>query len=397
MKKEILVQSEKYRDDIVKFLRDIIAIPSESCQEEAVVKRILEEMKKCGFDDVYSDKLGNAVGIIGSGEKTILYDAHIDVVGVGDPDSWDHPPFDPYVKDGKIHGRGSVDEKPAIACMVYAGKIMRELDLLNDFRLVVVGSVMEEDCDGYPLIHLIENEGIRPDYVILGEPTDLNVYRGHRGRMEIIIRTKGESAHGAHEHLGDNAVYKMAPIIKEIEKLNKRLKHDDFLGKGSITISKISSTSPSLCSVSDSCEIYLDRRMTAGETKESVLAELKEITDAEIIIPEYNAISWKGTNAVQEKVFPTWVLPEDHELVRAGKAAADTFLDENRKVSRWHFSTNGVATMGRFNIPSIGFAPGLEELSHSTKEYIYIDDLIKTVQVYSIFPNVLRKTISEVK
>jgi putative selenium metabolism hydrolase len=396
MIQKIIEKTGEYRPRIAQFLKDIVSIPSFSCEEGDVVKRILTEMTECGFEDVHADALGNAVGRIGSGKTVILYDAHIDVVGIGDPNSWTHPPFPATEADGRIMGRGSVDEKPAMACMIWGGRIMKEFGLLGDFTLYVVGSVMEEDCDGYPLLHLIEKEGIRPDYVVLGEPTDLNVYRGHRGRMEIILRTRGRSAHGAHAHRGENAVYKMAPIITAIEKLNANLAHDDFLGKGSITIAKVESTSPSLCSVADSCTIYLDRRMTVGETKETVLAELRAIAPgAEIEVPVYEAVSWKGYPATQEKVFPTWVLPAEHVLVEAAKETADLFIQPGCLVSRWHFSTNGVATMGRLGIPTIGFAPGKEELSHSTDEFVEIDDLVTATRFFTLFPDYLAEKLKK--
>ena len=380
---------------IADFLKDIVSIPSYSCEEKDVVMRILEEMRAVGFDDVRADALGNAVGRMGNGPLTILYDGHIDVVGIGDESAWQHPPFPATERDGRIYGRGSVDEKPAVACMVHAAAVARDLGLLEGVTLYVVGSVMEEDCDGLPLMHLIQREGIRPGFVVLGEPTDLNVYRGHRGRMEITVRTRGRSAHGAHAHMGENAVYKMASVIAAIEQLNDRLREDDFLGKGSVTISQIRSTSPSLCSVADTCELYLDRRLTAGETPESAIDEIRQAIGEgpEISIPMYRATSWTGLHVKQEKTYPTWVLAEDHPLVQAGAAAATQALQRPANIGRWHFSTNGVATMGRLGIPSIGFAPGREELSHGTGEYVKISDLELAARFYALFPQVLRNKI----
>ena len=167
----------------------------------------------------------------------------------------------------------------------------------------LTASVMEEDCDGYCLLHLIEKEGIRPNVVILGEPTDMNVYRGHRGRMEATISVKGKSAHGAHCDLGVNALYKMAPIIADVEALHRRLPSDDFLGKGSVTVSFIECTTASLNAVPDSARIYLDRRLTHGETVEKALDELRSLPhlgDAKVELLNYEAKSWRGETVAQE-------------------------------------------------------------------------------------------------
>jgi putative selenium metabolism hydrolase len=258
---------------------------------------------------------------------------------------------------------------------------------------------MEEDCDGYPLLHIIKLEGIKPDFVVLGEPTDLQVYRGHRGRMEMRVRTEGVSAHGAHVDKGVNAVYLMAPIISEIEQLNERLAVDPFLGKGTITVSSVEVNTASLCSVPDGCEIYLDRRLTAGETKESALQEIRDLPslkNASLELLSYDAKSWRGVRAQQEKYFPTWVLPEEHQLVQAGLSTAQQVNPGgNDKAGRWTFSTNGVATMGRLNIPTIGYAPGLEELAHSRFEEVAVADLLKATEFYALFPLELQKLLSD--
>jgi putative selenium metabolism hydrolase len=171
----------------------MIAIPAESGREGARCERVRQEYERLGFDDVFFDRLGNVVARIGQGPLKILMDGHIDCVGVGDPAAWAHDPFQGKLEDGRIWGRGAVDELPAIACMAYGAKILGERSVPDGVTLYLTASVMEESCDGYCLLHLIEKEGIRPDVVVLGEPTDLNVYRGHRGRMEATITTRGKS------------------------------------------------------------------------------------------------------------------------------------------------------------------------------------------------------------
>ncbi len=380
--------------DIVSFLRRMIAIPAESLQEKERCELVKAEFEKLGFDEVFFDGLGTVVARIGNGPFKILMDGHIDCVGVGDPASWDYDPFEGKEENGEVWGRGAVDELPAIAAMAYGARLLMDRGWPEGVTLYLSASVMEEDCDGHCMLHLIEKEGIKPDVVILGEPTDLDIYRGHRGRMEATITTRGRSAHGAHAHHGINALYKMAPIILAVEKLNENLAHDEFLGSGSIIVSHISVDTPSLNAVPDRATITLDRRMTVGETVETVLAELRALPhlgDAEVELLHYDETSWTGAQATQEKYFPTWVLDEDHALVQGAAQAAAAVLDEPPAISRWHFSTNGVATMGRLGIPSIGFAPGLEELAHTTQEHVRVEDLVKAAAVYSLMPEALLK------
>lgn len=390
IQENIFKKVNEEKENLFGLIQKLIQIRSYSGEEKEIVEFIVSKMKEFGFDEAYHDSFGNAIGRIGNGPIKIMFDAHIDTVKVTETENWQHPPFAGEIVDGKIYGRGAVDEKPAMAGYLIAGKVLKELFKDFPFTLYVVGSAMEEDVDGYPLYHIIQNEKIKPDFVLLGEPTDLKVYRGQRGRMEIKITTKGKSAHGAHNQKGINAIYKMQPIISEIEKLDKKLKPKAPLGKGSITVSNVTSKAPSLCSVSDFCEIHIDRRMTIGENKKSVIKELKEIikkvkSDAKVFIPTLESVSWKGTKFTQEAYFPTWVYDENHPLVNAAMKASKSAIGK-AKIGVWSFSTNGVATAGYFGIPSIGFAPGKEELSHSSREELILDDLLKATKFYSIFP-----------
>lgn len=377
------------KNDIVNFLRDIIAIPSESCSEKNVVNRIAKEMKKLGYDEVMIDKIGNVIGRIGNGKKRILFDSHIDTVGVTDPDVWKFYPFKGMVKNGIIYGRGASDNKGATAPMVYAGKIIKELCPNPPFTLFVVGSVQEEDCDGLALGYAVTKTLKGVDCVILGECTDLNINIGHRGRMEIILRSKGKSAHASKPERGINAVYKMTPIIDKIKSLNKSLKTDKFLGKGSIAVTKIDCKTDSLNCVPYECTIYLDRRLTKGENKNSALNELKKITRGtgiQIDVPVYDCPSYTGMVLKQEKYFPTWLLDKSHPLIQSAQKTYKLAFQKNPKISKWIFSTNGVSTMGRYNIPTIGFGPSSEKYAHTTIDQCKIDDLITSAIFYSLFP-----------
>jgi putative selenium metabolism hydrolase len=316
---EALAAARRYESEIVRFLREIIAIPAESGREQARCERVKAEYEKLGLGGVRFDGIGSVVATVGDGPFVIMMDGHIDCVGVGDPKSWSYDPFKGKFEGGRVYGRGAVDELPAIACMAYGARLLAERGVPPGVRVVLVASVLEEDCDGYPLMHLIRDEGVRPDVVVLGEPTDLDVYRGHRGRMGIEVVTRGVSAHGAHCERGVNAVYKMAPIIADIEALNATLPVDDFLGKGTITVSYVDCKTPSFNAVPDECRIVLDRRLTAGETPEQALAQIRALPHAdaaEARVLSWDGTTWTGVSAHQEQVFPTWVIPEAHPLVQ---------------------------------------------------------------------------------
>ena len=386
------------RDDMVAFLRELIALPAESGHERARCERVRDEYRRLGFEDVFFDGLGSVVARVGRGPLTVMMDGHIDCVGIGDPGAWRWDPFAGKLEDGRVYGRGAVDELPAIACMAYGLRLLLDRGLPEGVTVVLVASVLEEDCDGYPLLHLIGEEGVRPDVVVLGEPTNLDVYRGHRGRMGVEIVTRGVSAHGAHCERGVNAVYAMAPIIADVEALDRRLPADDFLGKGSVTVSWVDCRSPSFNAVPDEARIVLDRRLTAGETPEGALAEIRalpHIGGAEVRVLEWEGRSWTGREGRLEQIFPTWALPEAHPLVRGVADAVGAVRGRRPAVSRWAFSTNGVATMGRLGIPTVGFAPGLEELSHTTGEWVAVDDLVTAAAAYSLIPEVLAGRAAE--
>ena len=389
---EALEAARRREQDLVRFLREMIAIPAESRKEGERCERVRHEYEALGFDEVFIDRLGNVVARIGDGPLKILMDGHIDCVGVGDRKAWAFDPFQGKLEDGEVWGRGAVDELPGVACMAYGAAIARDRGLSPEVTLYLTASVMEEDCDGYCLLHLIEKEGIRPDAVVIGEPTNLGVNRGQRGRVEATISTRGVSAHAAHPEQGENALYKLAPILLDIEKLNERLPGDDFLGKGTIVASYVECTSASLNAVPAAARLYVDRRLTAGETVEGALSEIRSLPhlgDAVVELLEYDEVSWRGERARQEKFFPTWVMPEDHPLVQGMADAVAAVTGGRPPISRWSFSTNGVASMGRFGIPTVGFAPGLEELAHTTDEHVRVDDLVTATAVYSLVPGVL--------
>ncbi len=301
-KHKIWEKAQQYADETANLLAELVSIRSLSGGEREVVQRIGNEMTARGFDEVRVDGLGSIIGRIGSGKKVIAFDAHIDTVDVGNRSLWDFDPFKGHVRDGKVWGRGCADQKGGMAAMLTAGRILKELHLEGDYTLLFTGTVMEEDCDGLCWQYLIREEQIKPDVCVITEPTGLRIYRGQRGRMEIEARVTGLSAHGSAPERGENAIYKMAPLVLEIEKLNEHLASDAFLGKGTVVVSQIGSVGPSQCAVPDACHLYLDRRLTVGETKEIAVAQIESILNraqGTVTVPRYEQPAYTG------KVYPT--------------------------------------------------------------------------------------------
>ena len=414
--------AQNYEKDMTGFLRDIVRFPGESCDEKAHIDRIAQEMRKLDFDKVEIDPMGNVLGYMGTGKTLIGFDAHIDTVGIGNKNNWNFDPYEGYENDTEIGGRGVSDQCGGIVSAVYGAKIMKDLGLLSDkYTVLVTGTVQEEDCDGLCWQYIINEDKVRPDFVVSTEPTDGGIYRGQRGRMEIRVDVKGVSCHGSAPERGDNAIYKMADILQDVralnendaaddkevkglvkmldEKYNPEYKEANFLGRGTVT-------------VADSCSVSLDRRMTAGETWESCLDEIRALPavqkygdDVKVSMYEYSRPSYKGLTYPIECYFPTWVIPEDHDVTKALEESYKNLFGEARigaeetlemrtarpLTDKWTFSTNGVSIMGRNGIPCIGFGPGAEAQAHAPNEKTWKQDLVTCAAVYAALPTVYCK------
>ena len=430
--------AEGYRADMTAFLRAMISHPSESFQEKEVVLCIKAEMEKLGYDKVEIDGLGNVIGWMGEGDKIIAIDSHVDTVGIGNIDNWTADPYKGYEDDEVIYGRGGSDQEGGMAAATYGVKIMKEMGLIPDgYKIMVVGSVQEEDCDGmcwqYIVNKFLPEKGIKKEqieFVISTEPTDGGIYRGHRGRMEIRVDVKGVSCHGSAPERGDNAIYKMADILQDVRALNENPADDSveipglvkmldpkynpdhyedarFLGRGTCTTSEIFFTSPSRCAVADSCSISIDRRMTAGETWDSCLEEIRNLPhvkqygdDVTVSMYMYDRPSWTGEVYETEAYFPTWINKESaahvqalidahHALYGPDRIGPESAMHLRHRplTDKWTFSTNGVAIQGRYGIPCVGFGPGAESQAHAPNEITWKQDLVTCAALYAAVPS----------
>jgi putative selenium metabolism hydrolase len=397
--REVKQRVDASEEAILRFMREICAIPSMNSQLKDVGERIIAEMKALKFDEVRFDKMGNVFGRIGNGKKVMVFDSHIDTVGVGDPSSWQWDPFKGKVENGMLYARGACDEKGSTPGMIYGMAIARDLGLLDGWTVYYFGN-MEEWCDGIGPNSFVEvDPKVKPDFVVIGEPTKMQVYRGHKGRIELKVTAKGKSAHAASNHLGDNAVYKLLPVIAGIRDLEPKLGDHPFLGHGKITVSDMKVSTASLNAVPDEAVIFIDRRMTFGETKADAIAQVKALIPekdrASVTVEElfYEEPSYTGFVFPVDKYFPAWALEEGHPLVQAGQAVRAQMGLAETPSGKWDFSTNGIYWAGKAGIPSIGFGPGDEKVAHAVLECVPLDEVVKATEFYAMLPGILSEKI----
>jgi len=397
--------SPQDKDDLVRFAQDLIRTPSPSTKEKALAERLAEEMRRVGFPRVRHDRIGNVIGCLPStsprgepvepsghrGASTgprLLYNGHMDTVSVGDPASWARDPYGAQIEDGVLYGLGACDMKGALAALVYGAKALIDAGIQLAGELCVVGVVQEEPCEGLAMQVLIEEEGIRPDFVVLGEPTDLHINCGQRGRIEMKVTVRGRSCHASTPRQGRNAIYDAARLIFGVELLAPQLADDAFLGQGSIAVTQIESSAASRNAIPDACTFYIDRRLTLGETEAKALAEIqgiiaRERVEAKVNVSEYQATSYTGYECRAREYYPPWALDQDHPLVQATARAIRETLGYRPRIGQWAFSTDGVYTMGRANIPTVGFGPGEERFAHTVDDQIRLADVVAAARVYA--------------
>ena len=371
-----------------RFAQQLVQTPSFSGHEGALATLLVEHLRELGFPDVRVNEMGSVIVTLGNGNgPTLLYNAHMDTVSAA-TEPWEHSPFEGVSEGGKLHGLGAVDMKGALAAMVYgARQLLSFQDQLNG-RLVLAFVVQQEPCEGLAMRVLVEEDGIRPDFVLLGEPTNLQISRGQRGRVMFKVQVQGRSSHGSQPDLGQNAIYAAARLVFAVQLMADDLLHDPFLGPGTIAVTGIESHGASLNAIPDLCKVYLDRRLTLGETVTGAQAQLESMISREGIpatvqITTYDDPSYTGLVRMAREAHPAWVLERSHPLVTGLATTIQAACGTTPDIVHWPFSTDGVYTMGQANIPTVGFGPGDPNLAHTSQEAVWLDDLKQAAHVYA--------------
>ncbi len=378
------------KEQIVEVLQNLIQRRSYSGEEKEVAEYIKKLCLEVGYDTVHVDKYGNVIGSVKGkyeGPK-VLMDGHIDTVPV-DEEKWTKKPFAGNIEDGKLYGRGTTDMKGAVCAMLLAGAYLAQ-DLKKEFagEIFIAGVVHEECFEGVAAREI--SKYIKPDYVIIGEASQLNLKIGQRGRGEIVVETFGKPAHSANPEKGINAVYKMMKIIENIQKLP--MTHHDTLGYGILELTDVkSSPYPGASVVPDYCRATYDRRLLVGETPESVLAPIQKLLDemakedetlkAKVSYARGVEKCWTGATIEGERFFPGWLFEEKDEYVQKALKALEG-IGQTPTITHYNFCTNGSHYAGEAGIKTIGYGPSRENLAHTIDEYIELDSLYNVTEGY---------------
>jgi len=367
---------EEKENQMIEFLKKLVQTQSLSGDEGRIADLIKGEMEGLGYE-VEVDEMGNVIGRRGGG-RTILFDGHMDHVDAGSLESWSHDPYAAEVVDGVLYGRGSVDMKGALAAMIYGCAVPQAPG-----EIVVACVVHEETNEGVATRKLIEDGGMQPEACVLGEPTDLALSIGQRGRCVFRITTRGVTSHASMPELGKNALYAMTPIIDRIKDASHLLPDHPFLGSGSMTVTNITCKPGAGPIVPDTCEILVDRRLVPQETLDGVTEEMKSLASgAEVELVEDELTCYTGYNAKAEQYFPGWIIDRGNWAVQEGVSALEKALGARPEIIGWRFSTDGVATAGALGIPTIGFGPGDPALAHQPNEHVRLSDVISAARGY---------------
>ena len=380
-----------YEEKVIKITQELIKEKSYSGEEDKMAKALKRIFAELGFDDCHVDEYGNVVGSIKGNlpGKKILFDAHMDTVQVPDSSKWTVDPFEGIIKDGKVYGRGSSDMKGALASMI-CGVSKFAKDTKKEFPgEIYVSGVVHEECFEGVGARSVSNY-FKPDYVVIGEASELNLKIGQRGRAEIVIETFGKPAHSANPDNGINAVYKAADVIKRVQELE--MTHDEYLGYGILELVDIkSSPYPGASVVPDYCKITYDRRLLVGETLEGVLEPIQKLLDemklddptfsAKVSYAKGEEKCYTGNTIVGERFFPAWRFDKEADFVQAAyEGLKEAGLDP--EITNYSFCTNGSHYAGEAGIKTFGFGPSRENLAHTIDEHIEIEQLQKAVNGY---------------
>ncbi len=370
---------------LVEFALKLIGQESLSGQEGLMAHVVATEMHRLGLYPIV-DAWGNVVGVLTSGPgPVLLLDAHMDTVGIEHPEQWHSNPHG-EIRDGRLYGRGAVDMKGALGAMIHGIASLKNDPLPG--TVVVCASVCEEWMEGPALMYACQQ--FAPDYVLIGEATNLTLAVGQKGRAEISIDVLGTPAHSSRPLLGVNAAEHMVDVVQALR--NVAVPTHTLLGDGILVLTDLlSRPSPALSTIPAYCHATYDRRLLPGEDIGRVLDPIKAVvstvlagtgTQSSVTIARENFSIYSGVAVTVDKFAPAWAVDRHSPLVHQALTALDSvFLAPT--ISYYAFCTNGSGSAGVLGIPTLGFGPGDPDRAHQIDESVAVDDLASAARGYA--------------
>lgn len=394
MGQRLAEHAAQHAADVIRFATELISTPSLSGDEEAVATLVLSELRRLGFDPVFADEVGNVVGVLkGAGTgPAVLFCSHMDTAEPGDPELWERSPYEVAQIDGALVGLGASDSKGALAAQVYGAALLKELGVPLAGDVIVAGVVMAERAEGFGIAHLFDQtlpaHGLKPDFVVMGDPTGLDVFLGQRGRLELEVTTIGRTSHASAPWLGVNAAYKMVPVIAGVHELASTLPSHPFLERSTISLTNLACTPARYSIIPDRCIASLDRRYLPSESLDTIIMQVQSLINrvaakdpefkGEAKVRMVQETAYTGVTKEVPKLLTPFVTSEKHPLVAKAVGALEA-LGHTPHFDKWYFSTEGGYVASVVGLPTIGYAPGEEKVSHTPYDRVRIDHLMTCV------------------
>jgi putative selenium metabolism hydrolase len=364
--------------DLLRFAQRLVRTPSLPGEEAVVARMVADELDRLGYRDVMIDHVGNVIGWLGDGPPRLMWNGHLDHVPPADMDSPYEGEID-WASDGTaepaLRGRGSCDMKASVAAGVYAAAFLTPGTKLSG-SYVFTGDVQEE-TDSPLGIQAMLATGLRAEFGISGESTNLEVSVGHRGKALFDLVVQGRAAHSSSPAAGSNAIYNAVPFLRALHRANESLPADDLFGKATLVVTRISSEPEGdVAMVPSSCTLRIDRRYLPSETPEGCLNQLERLM--------FEVSRREGIEASIEpvSVYPAMTIDPNHPLVRAGLATVEAVTGIASQVCTWQFGVNATF-MSAAGIPSIGIGPGSETWAHTAAEHVPVAHLAQASRIYA--------------
>jgi succinyl-diaminopimelate desuccinylase len=382
-------------DEAIRFAQDLIRIPSLPGQEGDLATRVLSEFEALGFDDVWSDEVGNCFARVrGTGSApALMFNCHLDAVDIGEASSWEHEPFAALIRAGFLHGRGAMDIKGPLALQTHAAASFLDARLPGD---VIVAHTVHEERGGWGMEFLLQERQLRPGAVIIGEATAGDVCIGHRGRAEVVVEVQGLAGHASAPERARNPIDALPLILPALAEFAASLPQDRLLGPSTLVPTTLETLPRSRNVIPDRVHIVLDWRVLPGLGPDDAVGQLRAALEsvtlpAGLIVVVHLSTepqrSYTGRTRERPMFTPGFLIAPDHPIAQAAVRAIESTSGRTPALRPWTFATDGGHACGVHGIPCIGYAPGEERYAHTNRERL---ELASAREIFESYPAVAR-------